>query len=260
MVEIGPGEGALTWPLVEKCAGLGCKILAIEKDEQLVDKMWKKGSGYRVQGIGKNVEEILEVVAGDALGELPKITSKLKAISYKLVGNIPYYITGQILRVIGELENKPSLTVLMVQKEVAERVAAKPPKMNLLAAATQVWADVSLLFSLKPKDFSPSPKINSSVIKLQLATEYEKGHEYTKEKITNYYKTIKAVFKQPRKTLLNNIQENKKTGELENGRTKKQEYKGEVLNILKKMGFDEKTRGQSLSIDDLLRLADFFNE
>lgn len=183
IIEIGPGAGALTIPLSQKCKEIGCKLIAIEKDTTLA------------QGF-----ENVEVVYGDALLELPKIAQKLS--DYKIVGNIPYYITGHLLRTIGELANKPVVTVLMIQKEVAQRVCAAPPNMNLLAAATQIWAQCEPLFALRPADFDPPPKVHSAVIKL-----HTKNLKLKAKELAKYYRALHVIFKQPRKTLLNNLSE-----------------------------------------------------
>jgi 16S rRNA (adenine1518-N6/adenine1519-N6)-dimethyltransferase len=223
VIEIGPGEGALTLPLAEKCQNIQCKIIAIEKDHYLVDKL-----------ISLKVDR-LEIVKGDALKELKLITDKLK--TYKLMGNIPYYITGKLLRILSELENKPKLTVLTIQKEVAERIVAQPPKMNLLAAAVQFWAESKIVMNLKPKDFSPPPKVDSSIIRL-----IPRPITNNQSQITNYYKTIKIIFKQPRKTLLNNLAAGLKMP------------KEKILGILQKIGLTGAERPQNLSIRKIERL------
>ena len=171
VIEIGPGEGALTFPLLKK----GARVIAIEKDLLLVERL-------KVGGKRKN----LEIINGDILKILPELPLTLhpKLSNYKLVGNIPYYITGKLLRILSELENKPSLTILMIQKEVAERLTAKPPKMNLLAAAVQFWAEPKIIFTLKPTDFNPLPKVDSAAIKLTpLPSALEANPE-------NYYKFL----------------------------------------------------------------------
>ncbi len=228
VVEIGPGKGVLTQPLADKIKDLSGKLIAIEKDLALVDNLLKSRSGA-------------EIIEGDALKilENPKFLAKLPK-NWKIIGNIPYYITGHLLRILGEIDNPPQMAVLMVQKEVAERVTARPPKMNLLAAATQIWADISIIFRLKPGDFDPPPEVESAII--ELATKYE----YAKEELNNYYKLIHAAFKQPRKTLLNNLAE--RYG-LE---------KAAILPILEKVGFGEKTRAQELSVEQLLQLSNNF--
>ena len=138
------------------------------------------------------------------------------------------------MRILSELKNKPALTVLMLQKEVAERIAAKPPKMNLLAAAVQFWAEPKILFALKPRDFSPPPKVESAVVTLN-----SKPHTLNPEK---YYKFIHILFKQPRKTLLNNLQGGLKLP------------KNEIETALKSLKINPQTRPQNLSLEVINRL------
>jgi len=235
VIEIGPGEGALTLPLLEEREKLNCKIIGIEKDQQLAKKL------------GSNIKlpiSNFQIIEGDALKILPPIihNSSFMIQNYKIIGNIPYYITGKLLRIISELELKPALTVLMIQKEVAERVSAKPPKMNLLAAATQIWAEPKILFSLKPRDFNPPPKVDSTVIRL-------KPHTITdnQETIISYYKMIKVIFKQPRKTLLNNLTTGLKIP------------KNGIEKILGSLKIDPNARPQDLSLEKLKELTGVIN-
>ena len=132
----------------------------------------------------------------------------------------------------------------MVQREVAERVAAAPPHMNLLAAATQIWADASLLFSLPASDFDPPPKVESGVIELKV-----KSGKLKVPELANYYKFIHEAFKQPRKTLLNNLigYSGQFTGDRER-----------LLLTLEKFGYTEKTRAQELSVEQLIALSRIF--
>ncbi len=183
VIEIGPGTGALTGPLSKQCVRIGCQLVAVEKDEVLAAAISLPNT---------------RVLTGDILTELPRVSSDLK--NYKIIGNIPYYITGHLLRVISELPNKPLVTVLMTQKEVAERVCAQVPEMNLLAAATQVWATPKLLLTLKPSDFDPQPAVHSAVV--QLTTN---NLSLTTGELTKYYAMLHRAFKQPRKMLINNL-------------------------------------------------------
>lgn len=230
VIEIGPGKGALTLPLAETCRAKQCSVTAIEKDAQLVGEL----KDLSIAG--------LEIIQGDALKEIKNQISNIKnKEGFKIVGNIPYYITGKLLRTISELETKPSLTVLMIQKEVAERLTAKSGNMNLLAAATQIWADVSIIAHLNPHDFDPMPKVDSAVVRLESRIMY---HESWDEE--RYYKLIHTAFKQPRKTLLNNLAEGF------------DRPKDEVLPILQRLGFNEKTRGQELDIAQLAALSKIY--
>jgi len=237
VIEIGPGRGALTLPLAKICAEVGCKIAAVEKDKELGSEL-----GSRVSGIGHR--QVLEIKIGDILKILPNLTKPqtLNPKPYKLAGNIPYYITGRLLRILSELENKPEIAVFTLQKEVAERIAAKPPKMNLLAAVTQFWAEPEIIGYLKPGSFVPAPKVESAIIKLG---SWVLGMGFREKE---YYKFVKILFKQPRKTVLNNLRFGfKMTSE-------------EVLKILENQGFAGTERPQDLSITMLIKLASAFRE
>lgn len=193
IIEIGPGKGALTLPMAQS-SNTDFKIITIEKDIDLAKELDKKIRNLHI----KNTE----IIEGDILKVLPELIEKAKIKNYKLIGNLPYYITGKILRMISDLTHKPIISILMVQKEVAERISGKPPHNNLLAAATHIWAGVETVLTLKAKDFVPPPKVDSAVIKLttndlQPTTKGKEG----------YYKLIHIIFKQPRKTLANNLKD-----------------------------------------------------
>ena len=127
MVEIGGGTGKLTKELATEVRSKKqeARLFVIEKDIKYVSLLQEQ------------YQDIATIIHGDALETLPSLilTSSFSSLPYKLIGNIPYYITGKLLRTLSELKRKPSSIVLMIQKEVAERVCAKPPKMNLLAAS-----------------------------------------------------------------------------------------------------------------------------
>lgn len=219
VIEVGPGYGELTLELAKQPA----QIIAIEKD-------W--GLAQELESRIKNQE--LKVIGGDALKILPSLTSNLKSNPYKLVGNIPYYITGRLLRLLSELDNKPILTVFTLQKEVAERIVAQPPKMNRLAAIVQFWAAPKILFHISPKAFSPRPKVYSSVIKFKMR------REELKVKEGDYYRAVRILFQQPRKTITNNL-------------------KPKTLNF-KLLGLTGRERPQNLDIDTLIKISDMISE
>ena len=224
VIEIGPGKGALTFPILHECNRIGAKLIAIEKDRELAGKLFQ-------------TEKEMRIEFGDALEILPGLTEKIR--NYKIVGNIPYYITGKLLRTISELENKPELTVLMIQKEVAERAGMKQGGMNLLSAATQIWAEPEILFTLSPEDFDPPPKVHSAVIRLTTnKIQLEPG------KSEKYYKLIHIIFKQPRKTLYNNLRDGLEMP-VEN-----------MKNILEELKIGLKSRPQDLSIETIKLLSE----
>jgi 16S rRNA (adenine1518-N6/adenine1519-N6)-dimethyltransferase len=223
VIEIGPGRGSLTELLMEAPIG---KIIALEKDKKLALDLKLKNRSTT----------ILEVIEDDALKALPPITNKLNR-DYKLIGNIPYYITGHLLRIIAELDNKPSLTVFTMQKEVAKRLSAKPPSMNLLAASVQYWADPKIIATIPPGSFIPPPKVDSAIISLR--TKHVKDSE-------RYYKFIRILFKQPRKTILNNLSEGL---ELE---------KDVIKEKLTDLDIKERSRPQNLDLETIQKMSRLF--
>ena len=190
--EIGPGRGALTVPLGRACKKNGARLLAIEKDADLVREV-----KFKIEEAG--LTDTAQIVHGDALRVLPSYVLRL-ASPYKIAGNIPYAITGRLLRILGEAGEQPPIAILMIQREVAERIAAYPPRMNLLAASVRFWAKPNILMALEPADFSPPPEVRSALITLvRRKTQTIQPHAY--------YALIRALFRHPRKTILNNLAE-----------------------------------------------------
>jgi 16S rRNA (adenine1518-N6/adenine1519-N6)-dimethyltransferase len=231
VIEIGPGHGEITKELGIRSKGLGIKIIAIEKDERLAEKFRED-----IKTDGNNIE----IITGDALKILPQlvINHLLQTTHYKLVGNIPFYITGFLLRVLSELDKKPDTMVLTLQKEVAERICARSPKMNLLAASVQYWANPEIVEIIPKKYFNPIPKVDSAVIRMTM-----KKPERKKDRQENYYKFIKILFKQPRKTILNNLSVKKGSAEANIGK-------------LRNLGIDPALRPQDLSTENIAQLSE----
>jgi 16S rRNA (adenine1518-N6/adenine1519-N6)-dimethyltransferase len=223
VVEVGPGGGQLTDELLK----FKIKLIVIEKDHRLIPELAKK--------YGNSVK----VIEGDVLEELPKLSRSYKrqAINYKLIGNIPYYLTGQLLRIIPDLEKMPKTCVFTVQKEVADRICTEPNKLNLLAAAVQGWGTPKKLFILKKELFKPRPKVDSATIKITT-------HQNPAN--SNYYRLLHHLFRQPRKTLGNNL----KTLWLE---TKLEKDQG--LKILDSLGLQESLRSHDLDPENIKKLA-----
>lgn len=229
VIEVGPGPGALTDLLLRDCQDKKAKLIAVEKDRHLALELFEK----------HKTDPVVEIIAGDILTELGKLSTKYP--QFKLVGNLPYYLSGRILRILSELENKPSVAVFTFQKEVAERICAAKGKSSLLSSATQFWADAQILFYIPNTDFDPPPKVESAAVLLTTKTPQPEGSE-------SFYNLISAAFKQPRKTLLNNL--SSAFPQLE---------KETILAALKQIKMDEKTRAQELSVEDLANLATLFH-
>ncbi len=232
IIEIGPGTGALTVPLARACEARGCNIIAIEKDERLAREVKNKIEEIRLTAVA-------EIVSADILKILASYVLPLKS-PYKLIGNLPYYITGKLLRTVSELEPKPAACVFTLQREVAERIVAEPPTMNLLAAAVQIWAEPTIVACLKPSDFSPPPKVESAIIALVTR---DMG-QATRNELANYYRFIKIIFKQPRKTVLNNLA----AGFPNLARRA-------ILTILQENSVSASARPQNLSLEVLITLS-----
>lgn len=231
VIEIGPGKGALTKPLAEALQKIGGRLFAVEKDPRLAEeaRAW--------------APQNLEITEGDILRALPTLAPALAPESYALVGNIPYYLTGFLLRKISELENKPKMVIFMVQKEVAERAVASPPDMNRLAASVRFWAEPKILRVVPKKSFSPPPKVDSALILLKTKAGGSKIPG------TAYYSAVRALFAQPRKTVLNNLSfalRSKGGGAPE-----------KALKALRKAGVHPSARPQNLSVRNIEEIAEF---
>ncbi|MDP1538977.1 MAG: 16S rRNA (adenine(1518)-N(6)/adenine(1519)-N(6))-dimethyltransferase RsmA [bacterium] len=252
VIEIGPGHGELTFAVIKKLSNLvikNFKIIAIEKDKKLADIL-KKSIETKWKFNGNSIE----IIQGDVLKILPNLITQLPnypITNYKIIGNIPYYITGYLLRVLAELERKPSLIVLTIQKEVAQRIIAESPRMNLLAASVQFWAEPEIIGYISKKDFRPVPKVDSAIIKLIPFIETITRDSIEKEK---YYRFTKILFRQPRKTILNNLINAELRRNLR-GTTQKKE---EVIQKLHQIGINPSDRPQNLNIEQILKLSTLF--
>ncbi len=198
VLEIGPGKGVLT----ERLLMLAGKVIAIEKDHSLVEMLSKK--------FEKQIaEKKLDLVEGDILDLDPHILSFYKNFPYKIIANIPYYITGAIIRLFLEAPNKPETMVLLVQKEVAERIVAKDKKESILSLSVKVFGRPKYIEKVSKKYFSPVPKVDSAIIGI-----YNIGADiFSKISQDLYFKVIKAGFAHKRKFLLSNLEKSGLDGE-----------------------------------------------
>lgn len=232
VIEIGPGHGELTHSLAEACKKSGAKLVTIEKDPALAETLKE---GFKNTGV--------TMIQGDALKLLAAGSSMLDLSGnpVKLVGNIPYYLTGRLLRIASELPQRPIRCVFMVQQEVAERAMAVPPDMNRLAASIQFWAKPKIIVRVPKEDFDPMPEVDSVVLSLGLirGTKTENA-----DASRGYYAAMHALFAQPRKTILNNL-----AAKME---------KAEAEGLLRAQGIDPGLRPQDLSVESIERIGDNF--
>ncbi len=182
ILEIGPGTGILTKELA-KYAG---KVVAVEKDKKIIGLLKENLKDCR------NVE----IINADIL---KTDTGSLISGAYKIVANLPYYITSPIIRKFLEAKIPPQLMVLMVQKEVGQRICANPPRMNLLAVSVQFYGTPEIISYVSKNSFWPAPKVDSAIIKITPAT----GKKSIDADL--FFKIVKAGFSQPRKQLAGNL-------------------------------------------------------
>jgi 16S rRNA (adenine1518-N6/adenine1519-N6)-dimethyltransferase len=203
VVEIGPGEGVITKPLTE-CAG---RVVAIELDRILAAKL--RLNFARVPNVEILEANVLNVdFNGVIQGHLRGVTDRNPGAEVrraKLIGNLPYYITSDILLKLFEQHRHFSEFVIMVQKEVADRLAAEPGTRDygLLTATAQLFCDVQSLFTLPPGAFAPPPKVHSTVLRLCVNPKCEELGIRGKE--PEFIAFLKLSFGQKRKTLANNL-------------------------------------------------------
>jgi 16S rRNA (adenine1518-N6/adenine1519-N6)-dimethyltransferase len=182
VLEIGPGLGPLTKLLVSEADS----VVAVEFDEDLAS------------GLAKRVPaDNLKVVRSDIL----RFDLTSLAPDYKVVANIPYYLTSKLVRVLSESINPPLIATLLVQKEVAERLAAKPGQLSILGVTSQFYFDVSLGPVVKAELFTPPPKVDSQIVVLRRRAE----PLFSGVEPNQYFRLVKAGFGEKRKTLLNSL-------------------------------------------------------
>lgn len=226
VLEIGPGIGVLTQELAKRAK----RVIAVEKDQKMVEILKETLKEF------KNVE----VISGDAL-KMQNTKYKILDRRYRVVANLPYYITSPVIRKLIEFpENCPSEIVLMVQKEVAQRICAKPPDMNLLAVSVQFYSKPEIISYISKNSFWPQPKVDSAILRITPLIN-------TRGELTNadlFFKIVKAGFSQPRKQLINNLSRGL------------QKSKEEIKNWLLKNKIQPEKRAETLIIENWISLVE----
>jgi 16S rRNA (adenine1518-N6/adenine1519-N6)-dimethyltransferase len=200
VVEVGPGKGALTRTLARRAG----RLIAIELDRMMAAELRFLYSGNpQVEILEGDVLSIdFRTVLHRTIGPLGDLRPQ-KPEPARLVGNLPYYITSDILLRLFEFHDQFDLIVILVQREVADRIAARPGSRDygLLSATAQLYAQVENLFTLPPEAFSPRPKVHSSALRLKIMPRFEEL-EITPARFIPFLKT---AFAMKRKTLANNL-------------------------------------------------------
>jgi 16S rRNA (adenine1518-N6/adenine1519-N6)-dimethyltransferase len=229
-VEIGPGRGALTDILVQKAG----RIIVIELDRMMATQMRVKyARDLKVEVLEGDVLAIdFRTVLHRTIGPLGDLRP-LKPERARLLGNLPYYITSDILLHLFEFHDQFDLLVIMVQREVADRIAATPGSRDygLLSATAQLYTQVENLFTLPPGAFVPQPKVHSSVLRMRVAPRFEELGVQPKE----FIEFLKLAFGMKRKTLVNNL---------------KKHYREEQIKAaLKDAGVRADVRAEAMSLE-----------
>ena len=234
IVEIGPGKGALTSKLLVKAQ----KVVAIEKDRELIEILKEKFK----EEIKNNK---LEIIDGDCLDFNPDIYFRNK--SYKIIANIPYNITGAIIKkFLSEVKNKPTLMTLLVQKEVANRICASSVqalpghgrKESILSLSVKAYALPKYMMKVSKRFFSPSPKVDSAIILIDKIS--NKNFKNGKEEDL-FFKIVKSGFAHKRKVLIKNLESLNISKE-------------KIDNVFKKLEIEPKTRAEDLSFSVWLEI------
>lgn len=214
VLEIGPGLGTLTQLLVQRAH----QVIAVEFDLQLAAKLPRLVTA-----------DNLQVTAADIL----RFDLSHLPVGYKVVANIPYYLTSNLLQVLCETPNPPVQMALLVQKEVAERVAAKPGAMSLLSVSVQFYCEASLGMIVPAALFTPPPKVDSQILKLTVRKEPLFSDVVPKK----FFQLVKAGFSQRRKKLRSSL-----SGGL-------RMTKDEATALLENAGLNPNSRPQELSLE-----------
>lgn len=227
VLEVGPGLGSLTRYL----GAAARKVIAVELDKKLLPALHETLVPF----------ENVEIVIGDILELNPEdlLSSDQRSpvsgqLSYKVVANIPYYITSALIRHLLEAEIQPSTIVLTVQKEVAQRICEQPPKMSLLALSVQVYGKPKIITKIPAGAFYPAPKVDSAVVKIDIYPEPIIPNHL----LPDFFHLIKAGFRQKRKTLRNSLSAGMSWP------------KNEAESVLYAAGIDPQRRAQTLSLEE----------
>lgn len=219
VLEIGPGLGTLTSELLRRAGN----VVAVELDSERAAKL-------PAQFPGKNLTVINEDILSYDLERLPT--------GYKVVANVPYYITSKIIEKLMTASNRPSVIVILVQKEVAERIVARPGGMSILAISAQIFAKTHLGIEIPRQFFTPVPKVDSQVVVLEMR---DKPLVLEKDQKA-FFRVVKAGFANKRKKLRSSMSAGLAIS------------KSDTEKLLRQAGIDPDLRAEDLSIDDWIRL------
>jgi 16S rRNA (adenine1518-N6/adenine1519-N6)-dimethyltransferase len=219
VIEVGPGLGILTGELARRAK----RVIAVELDDKLADLLRQETASF------PNVR----VISGDILKiDLSTVLPEIEG--YKVVANLPYYITSPVLRHFLEAPVKPGLMVVMVQKEVAEAIAAGPGKRSLLSISVQFYGRPRIMSAVPAESFYPAPKVDSAILRIDLYPE----PAVAVEDVDSFFQTVRAGFASPRKQLANSLSYGLEIP------------KAEATKILEKANISLQRRAETLTLEE----------
>jgi len=255
VLEIGPGKGILTKYLVEHAG----QVLAVEIDNELIkslngqfinnyachpresgDPENNRVSQSRwIPGQARDDKTRVQIIKGDILKiNLPKLIQENDFKNYKVVANLPYYITSKIIRLFLETKYPPVEMILMVQKEVGERIVALDGKESILSVSVKFYAEPEILFEVPRENFDPAPEVDSIVIRIK-----RKGNIANVD-TARFFSLVRAGFSAKRKMLVNNLSASFNLP------------KDKVAEALKKAGLEPTMRAEKLGVGEWVKLLD----
>ena len=223
VMEIGPGLGILTRELARRVK----RVIAVELDDKLADFLRQEIASFpNVRVINK---DILKIDPSDLVPEPER---------YKVVANLPYYITSPVLRHFLEASARPGLMVVMVQKEVAEAIAAGPGKRSLLSISVQFYGQPRIMSAVPAESFYPAPKVDSAILRIDLYPE----PAVAVDDVDSFFETVRAGFASPRKQLANSLSYGLGLP------------KADVINVLEKANIAPQRRAETLTLEEWAQL------
>jgi 16S rRNA (adenine1518-N6/adenine1519-N6)-dimethyltransferase len=234
VVEIGPGLGILT----EALARQGARVIAVEVDGKLVAQLKKRLLGFPNVRIVR--ADILEMAPRQLLRE--NLPASDPTGGYKVIANLPYYITSPVLSHFLEGQPRPLKMVVMVQKEVGETIAAPPGKMRLLSVKTQFYSKPVIVSHVPAASFYPPPKVDSVILRLDVYSE----PPIEVSDVTGFFDVVIHGFSSPRKQLRNSLAHSLEMPP------------GQVASLLEEAGIEAKRRAETLSLEEWRELWKIF--
>ncbi len=224
VLEVGPGAGTLTVRLASRAG----RVVAVELDEELLPVLREVLAGH----------DNVTIVQGDIL-KLDPATLVSRPASFKVVANLPYYITSAAIRHLLTMESPPELLVLTIQREVAQRIVARPPEMSLLAVSVQFYARPEIVARIPAGAFVPVPKVDSAILRLRPWP----APPVDVPDVQTFFEVVRAGFGERRKQLRNS---------LKSGLSLPVE---QVEAMLAAAGVDATRRAETLSLEEWARVA-----